>query len=102
MAFVLTEYYLLANINNMKLVIGKLALKGFAKMPPQGRMALRAKLEAIAVAPFAAHPFDVKALKGAKDLYRVRQGDWRAVYEIIRTEETVVVLVIDVRGEIYR
>lgn len=85
----------------MKLEFDKPALKGLRKMPAKDRMSLLAKLDAIAAGPFVKHPFDVKAMKGMKDVFRVRQGDWRAVYEVIRVGDTVLVLIIDIRGEVY-
>lgn len=85
----------------MKLEFDKPALKGLRKMPAKARASMLGKLDAIAVDPFAKHPFDVKAMKGMKDVFRVRQGDWRAVYEVIRVGDTVLVLIIDVRGEVY-
>lgn len=70
-------------------------------MPTKARAALVGKLQAVAAAPFARHAFDVKAMKGAQDMFRLRQGDWRAVYRLVRVEDTLLVLIIDVRGEVY-
>ncbi|MFV3078097.1 type II toxin-antitoxin system RelE family toxin [Niveispirillum fermenti] len=86
----------------MKIVIAKPAQKGLNKMPATARAALVAKLTAIAAAPFASHPFDVKAMKGEKDMFRIRQGDWRAVYVVLRIEDTIHVRIIDIRGEVYK
>lgn len=85
----------------MKLEFDKPALKGLRKMPAKDRTSLLAKLDTIAAGPFVKHPFDVKAMNGMKDVFRVRQGDWRAVYEVIRVGDTVLVLIIDIRGEVY-
>lgn len=59
------------------------------------------RLKAIAADPFATHP-NVKPLVGEKDVFRLRQGDWRAVYRIERIEEVVRVLVIEIRGKVYK
>lgn len=85
----------------MKIELTKPAQKGLAKMPPKARAALIGKLQTVAMAPFAGHPFDVKAMKGAQDTFRIRQGDWRAVYRVVRVEDILLVLIIDVRGEVY-
>ena len=85
----------------MKIELSKAAQKGLSKMPTKARAALVSKLQAVAAAPFARHSFDVKAMKGAQDTFRLRQGDWRAVYRVIRVEDTLLVLIIDVRGEVY-
>lgn len=86
----------------MKLALSKAALKGLSKMPPKARAALMAKLEAVAAAPFASHPFDIKPLTGLQDTYRIRQGDWRAVYALVRIEDTMMVIIVDIRGEVYK
>lgn len=85
----------------MKIELTKPALKGLSKMPPRARAALIGKLQAVSMAPFDQHPFDVKPMRGAKDTFRLRQGDWRAVYRVVRVEDTLLVLIIDVRGEVY-
>lgn len=85
----------------MKIELTKPALKGLSRMPSKSRAALVSKLQTVAMAPFAQHPFDVKSIKGAKDTFRIRQGDWRAIYRVVRVEDTLLVLIIDVRGEVY-
>jgi len=44
----------------------------------------------------------IKKLKGAEDLYRIRVGDYRVVYEIRRKRLIVVVIKIGHRREVYR
>jgi mRNA interferase RelE/StbE len=85
----------------MKLELTKPAQKGLSKIPPKARASLVGKLQTVAAASFAQHPFDVKAIKGAKDTFRLRQGDWRAIYRVVRIEDTLLVLIIDIRGEVY-
>ncbi|MDG5495412.1 type II toxin-antitoxin system RelE/ParE family toxin [Niveispirillum sp. SYP-B3756] len=86
----------------MKLALSKAALKGLSKMPPKARTSMMEKLETVAASPFASHPFDVKALTGVKDMYRIRQGDWRAVYELVRIDDIMMVVIVDIRGEVYK
>jgi mRNA-degrading endonuclease RelE of RelBE toxin-antitoxin system len=50
----------------------------------------------------SSHPFDGKPLTGLNGTYRIRQGDWRAVYELVRIDDTLLVIIIDVRGEVYK
>lgn len=45
--------------------------------------------------------FDVKKLKGMDDIYRIRIGDWRIIYELKRSESTIVVYDIAPRGRAY-
>ena len=65
------------------------------------RAALIEPLEAIAEQPFAAHR-NVERIKGARDAFRLRQGDWRAKYRIDREAGEMRVLVVEPRGRAYR
>jgi mRNA-degrading endonuclease RelE of RelBE toxin-antitoxin system len=85
----------------MLLVLEKAARKGLDKMPPRAASSMLDRLETIAVAPFARHA-NVKPLVGEKDAFRLRQGDWRAVYRIERTANALRVILVDVRGSVYR
>ena len=85
----------------MQLLVEKAAIKALRRMPSKAAAAMMERLQAIAVAPFARHA-NVSVLKGDKDIFRLRQGDWRAVYRIIRERGQMVVVLIDVRGSVYR
>ena len=63
--------------------------------------ALIRRLEGIARDPDMRHR-NVKALAGIKDVFRLRQGDWRAVYRIDRAAGEMRVVLVDVRGSVYR
>ena len=71
------------------------AIKALKKMPGKDRDAIMAKIDNYA----AGGTEDVKALQGS-DLYRLRHGDWRAVF----SQDGMVIAVLKVakRGEIYR
>ncbi|MBI3677218.1 MAG: type II toxin-antitoxin system RelE/ParE family toxin [Proteobacteria bacterium] len=85
----------------MKLLLEKAARKGLDRMPARAADAMLMRLERIAVDPFAKHP-NVEAMKGIRDSFRLRQGDWRAVYRLDRSAEEMRVVLIDVRGSVYR
>lgn len=70
------------------------ARKGLKRMPAQDRVALIGKLEAFA----ATGEGDVKKLTGSPE-YRLRHGDWRAIFEI---EDGMIVLKVAHRREVYR
>ncbi|MGQ0674956.1 MAG: type II toxin-antitoxin system RelE family toxin [Rhodospirillales bacterium] len=84
----------------MKLEFERAAVHGLADMPPGHRRRLLVRLEQIARDPFAHHA-NVKALKGSSAGFRVRQGDWRAVYRVDRTNRTVFVEAVGPRGNVY-
>ena len=70
-------------------------------MTARAAEAMLKRLERIAADPFAKHP-NVEVLKGMKGAFRLRQGDWRAVYRIDRNLDEVRVVLVDVRGSVYR
>lgn len=78
----------------------KQALKAFREMPRETSILVRQKLEQIAEAPFAPHP-NVTRLQG-REGYRLRQGDWRVIYEIQKERIVILVLEIGLRKEVYR
>jgi mRNA interferase RelE/StbE len=65
------------------------------------RAALMARLLAIAEEPFGKHT-NVERIKGAQDTFRLRQGDWRALYRLDRETGEMRVVVVEPRGSIYR
>jgi len=45
---------------------------------------------------------DVKKIKGYKDLFRLRVGDYRVIFTINDKDLIIIVLTIGNRGEIYK
>lgn len=84
----------------MQLIIAKGAAKTLSRIQPKLALALIAELERIATDPFGPHP-NAKRLSGG-DEYRMRHGDWRAVYRIDREAQQVIVEAIDTRGGVYK
>lgn len=78
----------------MAVIYTNAARKGLKKMPAKDRAAIMAKLDAFA----ATGRGNVKPLLGSK-LYRMRHGDWRAVFEI---EDGILVVQVAHRREVYR
>jgi mRNA interferase RelE/StbE len=85
----------------MKLVLTRAAQRGLARISQKMRAALVERLEAIAEQPFAVHR-NVERIKGERDAFRLRQGDWRAKYRIDREADEMRVLVVEPRGSVYR
>jgi mRNA-degrading endonuclease RelE of RelBE toxin-antitoxin system len=65
----------------MALLIPPAVFKQLAAMPRADARRLLDRLERIAETPDERHP-NVVALAGVTGSYRVRQGDWRAVFSI--------------------
>jgi hypothetical protein len=70
-------------------------------MSPKMRTALVERLAAIAERPFAMHR-NVERIKGERDAFRLRLGDWRAKYRIEREAGEMRVLLVEPRGSVYR
>jgi len=85
----------------MQLLLEKPARKGLQKMPRKAATALLDRLEKIANNPRSTHT-NVKPLTGFKDTFRLRQGDWRAVYRLVSEANEMRVILVDVRGSVYR
>jgi mRNA interferase RelE/StbE len=85
----------------MKLVIDKRAQRRLGEMPAKARIAIVERLKAIAEDPFADHP-SVKPLRGEPSAFRLRHGDWRALYRVDRAAQEVRVYVIETRAGAYR
>ncbi len=85
----------------MRLLLEKPARKGLDRMPAKAADAMLARLERIAADPFGHHP-NVTAMQGMKDAFRLRQGDWRAVYRLDRGANAMLIVLVDVRGGVYR
>ena len=82
----------------MRLLLSREAVRGLRGLPRRDAEALYTKLEAVAAYPMGDHPF-AKAFGGKG---RVRQGDWRAVYQVDREAGQVRVIAVAARREVYR
>jgi len=81
------------------LILPPRVLKQLAALPKADGRRLLERLEAIALVPGAQH-LGVAPLVGEPGTYRVRQGDWRAVFSI--EDGDVIIDRIAHRREVYR
>jgi len=77
----------------------KKAIKGLKKMPRHHADNLRSAFERIAAGD--SQGLDIKALQG-REGFRLRSGDYRAIYEIDGEQINVLVLDAGPRGNIYK
>lgn len=77
----------------------KKAQKQFKVLPKSTQNRLIAKINLLSENP---RPVDCKKLKGVKDLFRLRVGDYRVVYTI--EDEYLLILIVEVghRREVYK
>ena len=87
----------------VKLIVSPTAAQAMQpkQMPRREATALLRKLIEFAADPFAAHPWALP-LAGHDNRVRIRQGEWRAVVLIVRTEDTVIVERVEHRRNVYR
>ena len=83
----------------MALLIPPRVVKQLTGMPKADVERLLKRLKEIAAAPEATHP-SVIALAGEPGVFRLRQGDWRAVYAI--EDGDIVLERVMHRREVYR
>ena len=82
-----------------KILISRSALKELKSIPKNERKAIKDKISKLAYFPLAR--LDVKKLKGYHNVYRLRVGDYRIVFEYIKEERTIKILKVGKRGSIY-
>jgi mRNA interferase RelE/StbE len=75
-------------------------VRSLQKLPARRRGALLARLEAIAADPYGRHA-NVKALQGERNAFRLRVGDWRAIYRLDDATDTMRVTRFEPRGSVY-
>lgn len=85
----------------MRIEYATAAIKTLRGMQPKAAKAMMDRLSAVAAAPFGGHA-NVERIEGRKDAFRLRQGDWRAIYWIDRAAGTMKVERIAPRGEVYK
>lgn len=79
----------------------KSARKELDKLSERVQERIADLLKMLAINPFS-ELLQVKKLKGERDLYRARVGDYRVVYCVINSEVHVVVIKIGHRKDVYR
>lgn len=80
-----------------QLKIKKQARKALEKAPEHIRRKFEDELRQVVLSPR-----DSKKLQGFEDRYRIRAGDWRAIYEIDDDTITVTVIKVGPRGDVYK
>jgi mRNA interferase RelE/StbE len=86
----------------MRLVIERAAMRRLGDLPKPARTALLRRLRHIAADPFAKLANVKRYKEGGPNSFRLRQGQWRAIYEIDREAQEMRVQAIDTRGGVYR
>lgn len=79
----------------------KSARKEFERLPAKIRAKTAEALNLLALNPYS-ELLKIKKMKGAPDLYRIRLGEYRVLYELRNDRLVVVVIKLGHRREVYR
>lgn len=82
-----------------RILITKQVEKQIDALPQQAAERVEQHIEALHTDP---RPFGVKKLKGSTETYRVRVGNYRILYSIEDRTQTITLLTIDNRKDVYR
>jgi len=82
-----------------RLLITRQVEKQLDALPQQVAGRVEQRIETLHADP---RPFGFKKLKGYTDTYRVRVGNYRIIYSIDDRSQTVTLLTIDNRKDVYR
>jgi mRNA interferase RelE/StbE len=82
-----------------KVELSRTAMKALEDLPKGDLQKISKKIDGLETNP---RPHKVEKLSGSDDLYRVRCGDYRIVYQIFDKKLIILVVNIGHRREIYR
>jgi mRNA interferase RelE/StbE len=85
-------------VASYELLIKRSATKELEALPTTYRRRIAAKIQHLSTEP---RPVGAEKLSG-EEKYRIRQGDYRVLYEIDDPARTVTVVRIGHRGDVYR
>jgi mRNA interferase RelE/StbE len=85
-------------VASYRLVIRRSAGKEIEALPPKDRRRVVTKIQGLATNP---RPVGCEKLSGAEK-YRLRQGDYRILYEIVDRDLIVTVVKVGNRRDVYR
>jgi mRNA interferase RelE/StbE len=85
-------------VASYRLVIRRSAGKEIEALPQKDRRRIVTRIQGLATDP---RPAGCEKLSG-EEKYRVRQGDYRILYEIVDSDLVVTVVKVGHRGDVYR
>ena len=82
-----------------QILISKKALKELKIIPESDRKVIKDRISKLAYLPFA--HLDVKKLKGHQNVYRLRSGNYRVIFEYSKDDGIIKILKIGKRSYVY-
>lgn len=84
------------------IVYHKRAIKQLIKLPKGEREKIAKKIEQLKNNPFDFNKLNIKRLAGTKNSWRVRAGNLRAIYNVIKDKNIIYIRYLGYRGSIYK
>ncbi len=85
-----------------RLLIEERAVEELKSLPPKIRERIKKKIVSVLKEnPFPGDKGDIKKIQGSK-FWRLRVGDYRVFYDVVREENTVYILSVRHRSKAYR
>jgi mRNA interferase RelE/StbE len=82
-----------------RLEVTSLARRDLKQLSPTMRDRVVRAIDGLTTVPRVG---DIKKLKGARNEYRLRVGDWRVIYRLDDEQQAVVILAVPHRSDAYR
>ena len=82
-----------------KVLISEKSTKQINKFPEKDQDII---LNTLALLERGDRNLDIKKIQGEKNLFRIRKGDYRILFEINKTNDTFEILEVATRGKSYR
>ena len=85
-----------------RVIVSNAARKGAKKMPKEMKEKVLELLDVLESTPIPVDNYDIKKMKGLKNTYRIRIGDYRVVYQVDFSDKVVSVIKIEKREVVYK
>jgi mRNA interferase RelE/StbE len=87
---------------NYRLLLHKSVTKFLEKCPPKQKEEIKQQLDFLKQNPHNHSQLDIKIMQGYSELYRLRIGHYRLIYQVKNNELIIFVLKAGNRGDIYK
>jgi len=85
-----------------RLLLHKSVTKFLEKCPSKQRQEIKQKLELLKQNPYSNSQLDIKIMQGYEEVYRLRVGQYRLIYQIKQNELIIFVMKAGNRGDVYK
>ncbi len=85
-----------------RVIVSNAVRKGAKKMPREMKEKVLELLDILESTPIPVDNYDIKKMKGLKNTYRIRIGDYRVVYQVDFSNKVVSLVKIEKREVVYK